>query len=348
MTRSSSSLNSWPTSSSASSTFGETTFGSARTDVPQRVAVGVDHDDDAELAQLADQVARRRRCRRSRGSDPAKTHDRRAAARGTGACRRNSSTSCAETAGPRSLISVCSPLVGSSTAVFVRDSSRMRTKSLRIDTSRELLDDPRAGRAAAKPGRDDRRAERLEHARDVDALAARQRRLLDRAVAATEPEVRHRERLVDRRVEGDRDDHAARASSRPVVGPVRASLACRRARSTVALSTAEREHDPDRRREPGLGALRRAGVRHLAVPTSGTRATGGRPGAPRRRRPGCRTGAGRRPRPGTSIGRPSRRRAGRAGARALAVRADHELERRAARGSGSARARRRACPGARR
>ena len=47
----------------------------------------------------------------------------------------NSSTSCAVTAGPRSLISVCSPVVGSVTAVFERDSSRMRTKSLRIDSS---------------------------------------------------------------------------------------------------------------------------------------------------------------------------------------------------------------------
>jgi hypothetical protein len=33
------------------------------------------------------------------------------------------------------LISVCSPVVGSSTEVFVRDSSRMRTKSLSIDSS---------------------------------------------------------------------------------------------------------------------------------------------------------------------------------------------------------------------
>ncbi len=48
---------------------------------------------------------------------------------------RNSSSSWAETAGPRSLISVCSPVVGSSTAVLVRDSSKMRTKSLRIDSS---------------------------------------------------------------------------------------------------------------------------------------------------------------------------------------------------------------------
>ena len=41
----------------------------------------------------------------------------------------NSSISCSVTRGPRSLISVCSPVVGSITAVLVRDSSRMRTKS---------------------------------------------------------------------------------------------------------------------------------------------------------------------------------------------------------------------------
>ena len=56
MTRSSSSLNSWPTSSSASSTFGETTFGARAHGVAQRVAVGVDDDDEAELAQLLDEV----------------------------------------------------------------------------------------------------------------------------------------------------------------------------------------------------------------------------------------------------------------------------------------------------
>ena len=47
----------------------------------------------------------------------------------------NSSTSCSDTDGPRSFISVCWPVVGSSTEVLVRDSSRMRTKSLRIASS---------------------------------------------------------------------------------------------------------------------------------------------------------------------------------------------------------------------
>ena len=48
---------------------------------------------------------------------------------------RNISSSRSETAGPRSLISVCEPVVGSSTAVLVRDSSRMSTNALRIDSS---------------------------------------------------------------------------------------------------------------------------------------------------------------------------------------------------------------------
>jgi hypothetical protein len=46
----------------------------------------------------------------------------------------NSSISCSDTFGPRSLISVCSPVVGSITAVLVRDSSRMRTKSLNTES----------------------------------------------------------------------------------------------------------------------------------------------------------------------------------------------------------------------
>src|SRR5436190_9558980 len=70
----------------------------------------------------------------SRGSEPANTHICAPWARYR-SLSQNRSTSALVTAGPRSLISVCSPLVGSSTAVLVRDSSRMRTKSDRIDSS---------------------------------------------------------------------------------------------------------------------------------------------------------------------------------------------------------------------
>jgi len=48
---------------------------------------------------------------------------------------RNRSSSWGEMAGPRSLISVCSPVVGSSTAVLVRDSSRIRTNELSTASS---------------------------------------------------------------------------------------------------------------------------------------------------------------------------------------------------------------------
>src|SRR3954468_17989223 len=69
-----------------------------------------------------------------RGSDPAKTTTSAPRDRYSSLSWK-SSTSFSLTAGARSLISVCSPLVGSSTAVLVRDSSRMRTKSLRIDSA---------------------------------------------------------------------------------------------------------------------------------------------------------------------------------------------------------------------
>src|SRR4051794_39518895 len=99
---------------------------------------------------------------------------------------------------------------------------------------RELVDDAGAGRAAREARGDHGRAERLEHPRDVDALAARHRRLLDGAMAPSEPEVRHGERLVDGRVERDGDDHAARASR---LG--RRPVEARRSNRTVAtMSTA--------------------------------------------------------------------------------------------------------------
>ena len=64
--------------------------------------------------------------------------------------------------------------------MLVRDSSRIRTKSLRIASSLERVDDLVAGGATREAGRDHGLAEPLERARDVDALAARHRRLLDR------------------------------------------------------------------------------------------------------------------------------------------------------------------------
>src|SRR5665213_1646751 len=74
---------------------------------------------------------------------------------------------------------------------------------------RELRGDLRAGRAALEAGRDHGLAERLQGARDVDALAPGERAALDGAVAAPEPEARHGQRLVDRGVECDGDDHCS-------------------------------------------------------------------------------------------------------------------------------------------
>ena len=102
--------------------------------VAQRLAVGVDDGRDAQLAQHRGSGRRRCRARRRAAGSRRRRRSPRRCARYS-SLSRNSSISRSVTAGPRSLISVCSPVVGSSTAVFVRDSSRMRTKSLRIDSS---------------------------------------------------------------------------------------------------------------------------------------------------------------------------------------------------------------------
>ena len=117
------------------------------------------------------------------------------------------SSSAGVTSGPHSLISVCVPAVGSTTAVDVRDSAAMRTKSLRIASDGELLDDPRARAAAREPGRDDRHVEDLQRARDVDPLSAGEREHLARAVAETDLEDGHGERAVERGVRRHGDDH---------------------------------------------------------------------------------------------------------------------------------------------
>ena len=150
------------------------------------------------------------------------------------------------------------------TAVEVRDSSRMRTKSLRIASLGQLLDDARAGGAAGHAGGDHRLAERLQRARDVHALAAGHGGLLDRAVAAAEPEVRHGERLVDRGVEGDGDDHLTSRSR------TRIRSAARAAASRMPSSEEQRQGDPKgRESRPALYPLR---VHRDAV-TSATRRT---------------------------------------------------------------------------
>src|SRR5262249_13754614 len=72
---------------------------------------------------------------------------------------------------------------------------------------RQLLDDPRARPATGEPGRDDGDVEALEGARDVDPLAACEHEDVARTVAMAKLEDRHGHRPVERRVEGDGDDH---------------------------------------------------------------------------------------------------------------------------------------------
>ena len=93
----------------------------------------------------------------------------------------------------------------------------MRTKSLRIPSRREVLDDAVAGAPAGEAGRDDRRLEALERTRDVDPLAAGAGEAGARAMPVAELEVRDRQRPVDCRIEGDGDDQ-------PDYGDYRAQL----------------------------------------------------------------------------------------------------------------------------
>ena len=94
------------------------------------------------------------------------------------------------------------------TAVDVRDSSSIRTRSLSTASSLSSSRMRRAVAAADEAGRDDGHAEPLERARDDDPLAARERQLLARPVPLPALEVRHGQDPVERRVHRDGDDHA--------------------------------------------------------------------------------------------------------------------------------------------
>ena len=152
--------------------------------------------------------------------------------------------------------------------------------------------------AAGEPGGDHRLAERLERARDVDALAAGHRRLLDGAVAAAEPEVRHRQRLVDRGVERDGDDHDAspcpsgpsrrRVDAPPQQGQVQATRARARASTArvddAAEVVAERAAPSVGRADGARGDERRRGRRRgRAGARRSSRRARRRPAAPRSR-----------------------------------------------------------------
>ena len=107
-----------------------------------------------------------------------------------------------------------------------------------------------ADAAARQAGGDDRLAERLQRARHVDALAARQAQRRVGAVAPAQLEVRHAHRAVERRVERDRDDHGT-SSSTPArtrsqtLGSPADSAATRSRRPEHALALAQRDAADD-------------------------------------------------------------------------------------------------------
>src|SRR5439155_22999891 len=83
--------------------------------------------------------------------------------------------------------------------------------------------DARSRASAGESRRDDGDIQPLEGTRDVDAFAAGKREALARPVTMAQLEVRHRQRAVDRGVQGHRDDHENQSltwlSVRPVKKP---------------------------------------------------------------------------------------------------------------------------------
>ena len=204
--RSSSSTNSWPTSASASCWFGETRYGSASTASRSGSPSESTTASSWRAVQLADELAveagvdrPRQRAGRARRTRPA--------GRGRRASRAGSASSSSVTSGPHSLISVYAFEVGSRTAIDVRDSPRIRTKSLRIPSFVSSSTSSVPVRPPARP---------------VQTTGA-PRRLRARATLIPLPPALGKptlarcrwpgwkfgtdERPVDRRVERDGDDH---------------------------------------------------------------------------------------------------------------------------------------------
>ena len=205
MRKSSSSSSSWPTSCSASRWFGETRNGPAST--PRRSGSPSRVEDDADVA--AREVANRVRVERRRdlARQRARQHDEVGAAREV-----------VELLDERLELDradLGAPLVDLGVGARRRIDDRGRRPRLGGDPDEvvedrlggELLDDPRPGPAAGEPGRDHGHVEDLQRAGDVDALAAREREHLARAVAEADLEHRHGQRPVERRVRRHGDDH---------------------------------------------------------------------------------------------------------------------------------------------
>ena len=264
-----------------------------------RLAVGVEQRRDAE--RRAGAAIRSRVDGRSRRPAAASRRSRRSRRRrrGRAAARRSARGRPRPTCGPRSLISVCSPEVGSTIERFVRESPRDLDEVVEDLLGVEQLADPRAGRPAGQPGGDHRLAEALQRARDVDALAAGGRPRVDRAVAVAERDAGHRDRPVERDVQRDREDHSSLPCvSLLVAAPrVSSSLLCAAlvAAGASCGGAQERSHeqyddqhdDRPRRRRPARRSGRRTSARRSrAAAISGTRPTGspsssdGRPAEP--------------------------------------------------------------------
>ena len=180
--------------------------GTARRRFLARAALlGVEHGRHVQPVQLPDRLAVEARVDAAR-RPACEDDERRSAGQVAQLLERELRAPSGSTCGPHSLISLYEGAVGSTTAVDVRDSSAMRTKSLRI-SSFVNSSTMRLPGSPARVRRDHRHLEPFEAAGDVDALAARERERVAGPMAMTGTEARHRQRPVDGGVHGDGDDH---------------------------------------------------------------------------------------------------------------------------------------------
>ncbi len=212
-----------------------------------RLALGVEHDDDAARAKVLDQ-ARVEVVAGARRKRPGQHADLRAARQVAdpleedldllGADRRPALVDLGLLAGGRVDHREVDPrLTGDPGEV-----SQHRLLA-------QLLEHPGAGRPAGEAGGDHRAAHQAQRAGDVDPLAARDGAALDRAVAAAQAKVRHRDGAIDRGVQGHGEDHsddpldpAPPVLSSPlltthrIVSSPSVRRRCRRHRSAAAIS----------------------------------------------------------------------------------------------------------------
>ena len=219
---------------------------------------------------------------------------------GSRSARRAASTSSGLTAGPRSLISVCSPEVGSITARLIRVSAAIRVKSVSTDSSRSCSSTRVPVGPPTKPVAITGRPSRLSARATLIPLPPATVRLSTARWRRPRRKFGHRDGAVDRRVEGHGEDHLA---LHPIPLP-RSLPAGQPAAEQHRANQYHEQRQRDRDRVVGDEAAGPVEGARLGDRAAGAqrrpRRRGGRRRRPSRGRARRRGGSAPRPRPGAS------------------------------------------------